>query len=49
MKRVLCGVLAVVLAIICFVGCQSSARSIEGEWERADASSPLYGAIIKFE
>lgn len=49
MKRVLCGVLAVVLAIICFVGCQSSARSIEGEWERADASSPLYGAIIKIE
>lgn len=49
MKKVFCGVLAVVLALWCLAGCESSSRSIEGEWERADANSPLYGTIIKIE
>lgn len=40
--------LVVVVLGICLTGCQAN-KSIEGEWERADAASPLYGMVVKIE
>lgn len=49
MKKWLCCFLMVVFWGFCLTGCQESNKSIEGEWERADATSPLYGTVVKIE
>lgn len=49
MKKFICGVLSVFCMTIFLIGCNQNTGSLEGEWERADASSPLYGSVIKIE
>ena len=49
MKRFICGILSVFCIMVFFAGCSQNSGSLEGEWERADASSPLYGSVIRIE
>lgn len=49
MKKLIYVIFSVALICAALAGCNKATGTIEGEWERADAGSPLYGAVIKIE